>query len=42
LRPGNSRSVCRQERWNLQDVDGLRHIGALRGIVHVGQYGHAK
>jgi hypothetical protein len=30
-----------QERWNLQDVDGLRHIGAFRGIVHVGQYGHA-
>ena len=31
-----------QEGRDLQHVDRLRHLGALRGLVHVGQHGQAE
>ena len=31
-----------QERRDLQDVDGLRHLRALRGLVDVGEHRHVQ
>jgi hypothetical protein len=30
-----------QERRDLQDIDGLRHLGALRGLMDVGEHRQA-
>ena len=39
----SNRSVCRHRNaGNLQDVDGLRDLSALRGLMDVGEHGHAE